>query len=252
VATAAGDRIVATRLAGVLGLVELSENRPEEALTWLTPARHDLEQMGTGELSISGVVQNEIEALVALDRLDETEKVILLTEQRGAATRRAWHEAIAARGRALVAAGQGDTATALAALERAHAAHARLPQPFELARTWLVEGRITRRAKQQGRARAALTAALDAFDRLGAGAWATLAASELARVPGRRPATAGLTEMERRVATLVAEGRSNKEVAAALFVSVRTVESNLTRVYRKLDIRSRTELARHYHHGHDA
>lgn len=244
VATAAGDRIVATRLAGILGFVELSENRPEEALAWLTPGRRALEEMGTGELSISGIVQNELEALVALARLEEAEEVVCFTEQRGAPTGRAWHEAVAARGRALVAAGRGDSEAALEAVAAAYAAHTRLPQPFELARTRLAEGRIARRGKQQGRARATLTAALNAFDELGAGAWAALAASELARVPGRRPAPGELTEMERRVAELVVEGHTNREAAAILFVSVRTVESNLTRVYGKLGIRSRTELTR--------
>ncbi|MCZ7588076.1 MAG: AAA family ATPase [Gaiella sp.] len=244
VATAAGDRIVATRLAGVLGFVELSDHRSEEALAWLVPGRRALEEMGTGELSISGIVQNQIEALVALDRLEEADAVIRFTEERGAPTGRAWHQAVAARGRALVAAGRGDTDAALEALARAYAAHERLPQPFELARTRLVEGRIERRAKRRGRARVSLTAALESFDALGAGAWAGLAASELARLPGRRPAPGDLSETERRVAELVAAGHTNREVAATLFVTVRTVESNLTRVYGKLGIRSRTELVR--------
>lgn len=244
VATAAGDRIVTTRLAGILGFVELSDDRPEEALAWLTPGRAALEEMGIGELSITGIVQNEIDALVALGRLDGAETVIRFTEQRGAPTERAWHAAVAARGRALVAGGRGDTEAALAALAEAYAAHERLPQPFELARTRLAEGRIARRGKQQARARIALTAALDAFDELGAAVWAGHAASELARVPGRRPASGELTEMERRVAELVAQGHTNREAAAILFVSVRTVESNLTRVYAKLGLRSRTQLAR--------
>lgn len=252
VASAAGDRVVTTRLAGILGFVDLSANRPEEALAWLTPGRVALEEMGTGELSISGIVQNEIEALVALDRLEEADAVIRFTEKRGAPTGRAWHEAVATRGRALVAAARGDTVGALEAIARAYGAHARLRQPFELARTRLAEGRIERRVKRRGRARVSLTAALEAFDALGAGAWAGLTASELARLPGRRPAPGGLTETERRVADLVAAGQTNKEVAAALFVTVRTVESNLTRVYGKLGIRSRTELARRLSDGASA
>jgi DNA-binding NarL/FixJ family response regulator len=102
---------------------------------------------------------------------------------------------------------------------------------------------IERRAKRRGEARAALTRALEVFDQLGAPLWAEKAASELARIPGRAPAASELTETERRIAELVASGLANKEVAARLFVTVRTVEGNLTRIYAKLGVRSRTELA---------
>jgi DNA-binding NarL/FixJ family response regulator len=79
---------------------------------------------------------------------------------------------------------------------------------------------------------------------LAAGLWADRAGDALARLGGRPPSDGGLTPSERRIARLVAEGRTNKEVAAALVVAERTVESTLTQVYRKLDVRSRTELAR--------
>jgi DNA-binding NarL/FixJ family response regulator len=87
-----------------------------------------------------------------------------------------------------------------------------------------------------------LSEALELFDTLGAAVWAERAAAELARISGRRAAGA-LTETERRVAELVADGLSNKEVAARLFVSVRAVEANLSKVYAKLGVRSRTQLA---------
>jgi DNA-binding NarL/FixJ family response regulator len=139
---------------------------------------------------------------------------------------------------------RGDHAAAREAIEAALAAARELPQPFEVGRTLLEKGRIDRRAKHRGDARTALTAALEIFDELGAAVWAERAATELARIPGRRRASGELTETERRVAELVAEGLSNKEVAARLFVTVRTVEANLTKVYAKLGLRSRTELAR--------
>ena len=239
-----GDRAVALRCAGVLGFVELSAGRPEDALERLTPARAELERMGTGELSVSGVVQNEIEALVALGRLDDAEEVVAFVEGKGRPTGRAWHRAVAARGRALVASARGDAAAARTALEEALAAHESLPQPFERARTLLAAGAIERRAKRWAAARERYTAALELLDGLGAARWAEVAAGELARLPGRRPRGAELTETERRIAELVAEGLANKDVAARLFVSVRTVEANLSRVYAKLGIRSRTELAR--------
>jgi DNA-binding NarL/FixJ family response regulator len=124
------------------------------------------------------------------------------------------------------------------------AAHERLPQPFELARTLLAFGQVERRAKRRAEARQALTRALDLFDALGAPRWSEKAAAELARIPGRGPASPSLTETERQIAELVAAGLSNKEVAARLFIAVRTVESTLSRVYEKLGVRSRTELAR--------
>jgi DNA-binding NarL/FixJ family response regulator len=107
----------------------------------------------------------------------------------------------------------------------------------------LAQGTVERRAKRRAAAREALTAALELFDGLGAPLWAERAAAELARVPGRGRAPSELTETERRVAELVAEGLANKEVAARLFVSVRTVEANLSKVYAKLGVRSRNQLA---------
>jgi DNA-binding NarL/FixJ family response regulator len=243
-AEAGGDRPVVVRCAGVLGFVELSAGRPDQALAWLTPARQELQRMGTGELSIAGVVQNEIEALVAAGRVDEAEEVVAFVADKGQASGRAWHRAVAARGRALVASARGEAEQARAAVAAALEAHGELPQPFELARTRLAAGAVERRAKRWAAARAQLTAALELFDDLGAARWAELAATELARLPGRRPAGTGLTETERRIAELAAEGLANKEIAARLFVTVRTVEANLSRVYAKLGVGSRTELAR--------
>jgi DNA-binding CsgD family transcriptional regulator len=112
-----------------------------------------------------------------------------------------------------------------------------------VARTLLAAGVIERRQKQKRAARELLERAAAAFDDLEAKLWADKARAELARVSGRRPEGKGLTETELRVATLVAQGLANKEVAAALFVTVHTVEAHLSRIYRKLDIRSRRELS---------
>jgi ATP/maltotriose-dependent transcriptional regulator MalT len=238
-----GDRAYAIRAMAALGFIELSRGDAAAAIEHLSPATAELRRIGVGELSISQVVQNVIEALVALGRLDEAEETIAFVEDKGRPTGRAWHEAVAQRGRALVASARGDFDAAREHLDRALAAHERLPQPFELGRTLLAQGTIERRAKHRGAARAALSAALELFDQLGAPLWAEKAAAELARIPGRRQASSELTETERRVAELVAQGLSNKEVGAKLFVTVRTVEANLTRIYSKLGVRSRTELA---------
>ncbi|MGH3070856.1 MAG: helix-turn-helix transcriptional regulator, partial [Gaiellaceae bacterium] len=140
----------------------------------------------------------------------------------------------------------GDLDAAHVAVEQALAAHERLPQPFELARTMLVLGTVERRARRWRAAREALARALEIFDHLGASLWAEKAGAELARVAGRAPGRSGLSETEERVAGLVAGGLSNKQVAAELFVTVRTVEANLTRIYAKLGVRSRTELAHRF------
>ena len=115
--------------------------------------------------------------------------------------------------------------------------------PFELGRTLLAAGHVRRRARQKRAAREALEQALGQFDQLGARLWAEQAREELARISGRRPATGELTAAETELAALTAEGLSNKEIAAALHMSVHTVEGHLTRIYRKLGIRSRAALA---------
>ncbi|HUR16847.1 MAG TPA: helix-turn-helix transcriptional regulator, partial [Candidatus Limnocylindrales bacterium] len=86
--------------------------------------------------------------------------------------------------------------------------------------------------------------ALEVFDNLGAALWAEAAAAELARISGRTPASGSLTDAETRVASLVVEGLSNAEIAGRLFVSVRTVEAHLSRIYEKLGARSRVDVVR--------
>lgn len=238
-----GRSIFATRARAVLGFIALSAGEPLEALTHLRPVVDGLVRMRYGELSASGVAQNAIEAAVAVGDLDEAERLCDWVADKGRPADRAWHRAIAARGRAMVAAERGDLGEARDWIAQALEAHASVPQPFELGRSLLAHGRIERRAKSRKGAREALEAALDIFDQMGAARFAEIAASELARIPGRAPSSGELTETERRVSELVAKGMSNKQIAAQMFVTVRTVEANLTRIYAKLGIRSRTELA---------
>ena len=109
--------------------------------------------------------------------------------------------------------------------------------------TQLALGGVLRRARRRREARAALQDAVDGFDAIGSPLWAARARAELARVGGRTGSGAALTGSEHRVAELVAQGMTNREVAEALFVSEHTVESHLSSAYRKLGVRSRTELA---------
>jgi len=128
------------------------------------------------------------------------------------------------------------------------ALHDRSPAPFEKARTELCLGERLRRARRRSEARLHLRSALERFERLGAEPWAERARNEL-RASGEtlRGREAGgadeLTPQELQVAMLVAEGATNREAGAALFLSPKTIEAHLGRIYRKLDVRSRTELA---------
>jgi DNA-binding CsgD family transcriptional regulator len=146
--------------------------------------------------------------------------------------------------RALLRSAQGKHDAALAAFEAALREHERAQTPFDRGRTLLALGVLQRRLKQRRAARASLEAALTIFETLGARLWVEKTRVELSRIGGRPPRGDVLTATERQVAELVAEGHANKEIATALFVTVKAVEANLTRIYRKLGIHSRTELAR--------
>lgn len=120
----------------------------------------------------------------------------------------------------------------------------RLPQPLELGRTLLVLGTVRRRMRQKRRAREALEQAIATFEALPVPLWADRAHVELGHIGGRPAAGWELTATERQVAALVAEGLTNREVASRLYVTQKTVEFHLRNVFRKLGVRSRTELAR--------
>jgi DNA-binding CsgD family transcriptional regulator len=130
----------------------------------------------------------------------------------------------------------------MAAFEEAMEQHLRLEMPFELGRTLLALGEAQRRFKQRRAAGGSFRAALEIFERLGAPLWAEKVRADLARIGGQASEPGALTPTERRVADLVSEGRTNREVADALFVSVKTVEANLSRIFQKLGIRSRRQL----------
>jgi DNA-binding CsgD family transcriptional regulator len=143
-----------------------------------------------------------------------------------------------------VAAAEGDLPEAIRALDRALDHHEDLSQPFDLGRTLLVAGEVNRRGKRKQAARLAFHRAQELFAQVGAPLWIGKAEAGLSRTGVRAAQPASLSPTERRIADLVAEGRTNREVADALFVSVKTVEANLSRVYHKLGVRSRTELTR--------
>jgi DNA-binding NarL/FixJ family response regulator len=233
-------------LTSLAGFLELSLGDAREAWRWLEPALGLQDKLGR-DISITmplfTIRPNAIETLLALDELDRAERLLESFEQHVAATKRPNGIVSSARCRALVDASRGDLDSAAAAIERAIAGHEVLHDPFERGRTMLVAGTIRQRARQRRAAREALEQAAEIFDLLGARLWSEKAREALERAGGGRSGDLGLTPTEQRIAELVAKGRSNKEVAAALFVSVRTVEATLSKIYRKLELESRAELA---------
>ena len=238
-----GDEVFRLQHLSVLGFLELSTGDPQAADSILRPLAKRLASSGWREPSIYGELPNAIEALVELAELGEARRLLAELQDRLSRVESPWGEASAGRCEGLILAADGDLGAALSALERALTVHEQLPQPFDLARTLLALGAVQRRTRKRGAARDALERALAIFDELGAALWTEKARSELARVGGRTAAGDELTPTERRIAELVAKGKTNKEVAAQLFITPRTVEGHLTRIYAKLGVRSRAELA---------
>ena len=161
---------------------------------------------------------------------------------RGQVAQRPGTAPVLARCKGLVLAAGGSAEDGLAALGEALRLHEEHRAPLEHGRTLLAIGTLQRRTRERRAARATLQQALAIFEQLGAALWAARARGELRRIGGRAP-SGELTATEERIAELVSGGKSNKEVAAELVVSVHTVEAALTSIYRKLDVRSRTEMA---------
>jgi DNA-binding CsgD family transcriptional regulator len=241
-AEAAGIQIAQSGHGWVLGFVELSQGNPAAALDHLRRS-YGLRNTFMYEPGQRIELGDLLEALIATGELDEADETLATWEPRAAERDRAWALAILARCRGLLLAARGDLDGAFASFERARAEHARTADPFHHARTLLALGRTQRRAKRRAAARTTLEEAVARFETLGAPLWAEQGRAELARIGGRAPSRDELTEAERRIAALVAEGHTNREVAAELFLTVRSVETALTRIYRKVGVRSRAELA---------
>jgi DNA-binding CsgD family transcriptional regulator len=228
----------------ILGFLELSVGDAAAAARALRRAHVIVGQTAVGEPAMLMFVLDEVEALGGVGDVEEAALVLARFEERCAGQTAAWVEPLTLRAHGIIDAACGDVEAARRALERAVELEDDLPLPLERARTRLALGRVLRRQKRRTAASELLASALEAFEALGAPLWAEQARSEMARIGGRASSRGDLTPTEQRIAGLVAEGLTNREVAAALFVTPKTVESALTRVYRKLGVRSRTELAR--------
>lgn len=225
----------------VLAFVEYTREDHEAADRALTRMRSLLEPMGVKEAPLDRSEPFHIESLLALGDLDRARDALARLEWRGRTLPRLWITTTLPRARALVLAAQGDVEAALAALDELDVAAAS-QLPFQLGWTELVKGKLHRRSKQKRAAAEAFGRALQIFDSLGAPTWAEQTHGELARVRMRQRSPHELTATELRVAELAAGGMTNREVAAAAFMTPKTVEANLARVYRKFGIRSRAQL----------
>jgi DNA-binding CsgD family transcriptional regulator len=230
-------------LQAVPGLVALWSGDAAAGADHLDEADRQAQVLGWGSPDARPWTADYAEALLELGRVDEAVRVVDRWEADASRLARDRVLAHVTRCRGLVAAARGAVDEAVALLEHAVERHDEAGDAFGRARALLALGVVRRRARQKRAARDAISAALAVFEQLGAATWIEKAGAELGRIGGRTRAK-GLTAAERRVAALVAEGRTNREVAAALFLGERTVETHLSHVYAKLGVRSRAELAR--------
>ena len=223
-----------------LAFVEFADEDHMAVDAALTQMYRCTEDAGVRDLVPDRSEPLHIESLVALGKIDRAKGALARLEERGRVFPRLWIDVTLPRARAIVLAAEGEIEKAFVALDALDpTASANLP--FDLAWTQLVRGRLHRRAKQRHAAAEAFRAALKQFEQLGAPSWIERTRAELDRV-GLRRAPGELTATERRVAELAASGLTNREVASNAFMSPKTVQANLARIYRKLGINSRAEL----------
>jgi DNA-binding CsgD family transcriptional regulator len=228
-----------------LGALALSLGDAGAAHEQLGPLSTHVEREGIGEPGTTRFVFDDVEALVGLGRIEEAERRLALVEAHATRLGREFARASSTRCRGLVEMAHGQTDDAVTSFERSLGQQERAGRGgFQRARTLLALGGALRRRKRKREAREALEEAARTFDELGAAIWAERAREEAGRIGGRATSGDELTPTERKVVELAAQGLLNREIAAALFVSPKTVEFHLRNVFRKLGVRSRTELAR--------
>ncbi len=236
-----GTRLPMLWIAAATALVENSCGHPRAAWDACRPIVETIEASGMPEPVPYFFLPDALEALVACGEIGRADALADLLLDRGRATGRAWALAIGYRGQGLVRAAAGEVDGAVESFTRSLAENDRIEMPFARARTELLLGIAHRRARRRQQARTCLASSLATFERLGAERYAERTRQELART-GLSRVGAELSETERRVAELAGGGRTNRQIAATLFVSPKTVEANLAHVYGKLGIHSRAEL----------
>lgn len=224
----------------VLGVLALASGAPSVALVALAPALRMMREIGVRLPSVVPVLPDAIEAVALAGDRGLAGQLSAELAELASDLHQPWIDAAAVRGRGMAAlVGRADAAGPLADAARRFD---ELGYRVDAARTLLQLGRALRRSGRRNAAADTLADARRRFAGMGAEPWVMQADAELERVaPGRERAE--LTPTEARIATMVAAGLRNREIAAQLYVSVATVEAHLTRMYRKLGVRSRTELA---------
>ena len=238
-----GDKMNLLGTLAIAGFLELSLGASSAAAEALAEASAIQAELGIREPGVTRFLIDLSEALAAEGRTDEAERAVAVFSAQADELQREWAHPLIARAEGEVLLARGEVDAALVRLEAAVADERLLPMPLERARTLVALGSAQRRARQRRSARETLQRAVAVFVDLGAELWTARAQAELGRIGGRTTSSDGLTPTEERVADLVAEGMSNKQVASELVVSVHTVEAALTSIYRKLDVHSRTEMA---------
>lgn len=226
-----------------LGQLELALGHSEAAAALLSPLALATVASAPADPASVPWTADAAEALIGLGRYAEAGTIADWLQRSGERLERSWALATGGRCRGMLLTAAGDFEGAAQSFAQALAAHERLGVEFERARTLLALAGLQRRARQRRAARETLREALDVFAQLGARVWAARASADLARVGAPRTCESDeLTPAERRVALLAASGLTNRAAADKLFVSPKTVEATLARVYRKLGINSRAEL----------
>ncbi|MFI5979802.1 AAA family ATPase [Streptomyces sp. NPDC051555] len=243
------DQVFLSRSLFALGQVELATGETTKAVTTLRRVARLEAAQQVVDPSILRWHGELAEALVAADAPEEAAELVASVRTVALDLGRTSVVAALDRAGALAHSARGETDEAVALLEATAERFDALELPLERGRTLLALARVERRRRRRAPARAALRTAAQIFAQAGAKPWTDLA-TEAPPGPGAgpeggsgHPGAAALTEAETRLALLVGQGASNQEAADRLFVSVKTVEARLTRIYQKLDVRSRAQLA---------
>ncbi len=241
---AAGEHVIYRgRNLWVIGFTALSAGQLDEALAHLAKAAALFDAAGAAEPGMRLFTADLLDAYIAAGSLDHAQLLADELVRRGQQLGRPRATIIGTRGTGLVLTARGEHKLALDALDAAATAARHWSVPLEQGRTLLALGTAQRRARRRRDARTTLTDALRLFEQISAPAFTARAQAELQRIGGRTPAGQNLTPAEQNIAELAARGLTNREVAAQLVITTHTVETALTRIYSKLGLRSRTELA---------
>lgn len=237
-----GDIVAEMQNLHALGLAALCVGDYATAQPLLARATELHRPRWGNEFGDNHCVPDDVEASLGIGDLDRARQLVAWMERVATTTGRAWTRAMAARSHGLVLAAEGRLEEAQRALIAALGAHEQMGMPFARGRTLLIAGTLLRRRRERARAAELLREARATFEALGARVWVGRTRAEIERLGVRSVAQRGLTPVEADIARLVASGLTNREIADRVFLSPKTVEANLSRIYRKLDVRSRAEL----------